>query len=53
MSNPRPYTEWPLEALKEYERQLYDDEKDGEDTWAIREEVLRELDYRYTFLNEK
>jgi hypothetical protein len=37
------FADWATEALKEYEQRLYDDERAGEDTWFIRDQVLWEL----------
>lgn len=42
----RPYADWTMEALKDYEERLYDDEIDGEDVWYIRDQILWELNYR-------
>lgn len=34
------------EQLREYEEYLYDEERDGEDTWAERDQVLWEMNMR-------
>jgi len=37
---------WTTEALRNYEERLYDQERDGEDTWFERDQVLWELNRR-------
>lgn len=38
--------DWSDGQLREYEERLYDDEISGEDTWALRDEVLWEMNRR-------
>lgn len=46
MSERGQWSNWTDEALLEYEERLYDQERDGEDTWAERDEVLWEINRR-------
>lgn len=42
----RPFEEWTMEMLIDYEQRLYDEEVSGEDTWFERDQVLWELSRR-------
>lgn len=42
----KPYSEWTTEQLTAAEERLYDDERDGQDTWFERDQILIELNKR-------
>jgi len=47
MTDPaRPYADWTIEALRDYEERLYDQEVAGDDTWFEHDQVLQELSRR-------
>jgi hypothetical protein len=46
MRDREQWAGWSTESLRDYENQLYDQEVAGDDTWALREEVLAELSER-------
>jgi len=46
MSDKPPYADLTEEQLIALEQRLYDDEFDGADTWADRDEVLWEMNRR-------
>lgn len=40
------WANWTDEELIEYEQELYDQEVGGDDTWALRDDVLWEINWR-------
>lgn len=42
----REFTDWTDAALLEYEERLYDQEREGADTWEIRDAVIWEINRR-------